>query len=42
MKEPILIDSAELFGDAKVLQILHNRQVYTLRITRENKLILTK
>ncbi|MBS4068713.1 MAG: hemin uptake protein HemP [Sulfurimonas sp.] len=42
MKEPVLIDSAEIFADAKVIQIIHNAQVYILRITRENKLILTK
>lgn len=42
MKEPILINSAEIFADTKVVQIIHNSQVYTLRITRDNKLILTK
>jgi hemin uptake protein HemP len=42
MKETILIDSVEIFADAKVVQIIHNSQVYTLRITRDNKLILTK
>lgn len=42
MKEPVLIDSEKIFGDAKVVQIVHNSQVYTLRITRDNKLILTK
>jgi hemin uptake protein HemP len=42
MKEPVLIDSTEIFADAKVIQIIHIAQVYTLRITRENKLILTK
>jgi hemin uptake protein HemP len=42
MKEPVLIDSTKIFADAKVVRIIHNSQVYTLRITRDNKLILTK
>lgn len=42
MKDIILIDSSEIFGNEKVIQIIHNSQVYTLRITRDNKLILTK
>jgi hemin uptake protein HemP len=36
------IDSRLLFGDLKTVQIEHGGQRYTLRITRENKLILTK
>ncbi len=42
MKDLVQIDSKELFVAAKVVQIIHNDQVYTLRITRDNKLILTK
>jgi hemin uptake protein HemP len=42
MKEVITIDSLKLFAATKVVQIAHNGQVYQLRITRDNKLILTK
>jgi hemin uptake protein HemP len=34
--------SAELFGDAKLIQIQHGSEVYQLRITRQGKLILNK
>lgn len=37
------IDTKELFKDSlKVVKIVHNGAIYTLRITKENKLILTK
>ena len=36
------IESQELFGDRGVVQILHEGELYTLRITRNNRLILTK
>ncbi|PCH61808.1 MAG: hypothetical protein COC19_04175 [SAR86 cluster bacterium] len=36
------IASADLLGCAKQLRILHNGEAYTLRITANNKLILTK
>lgn len=36
------IESHELFGDRGVVQILHEGELYTLRITRNNRLILTK
>lgn len=36
------IDSAGLFGKARELVILHGREEYRLRITRQGKLILTK
>jgi len=36
------IDSKALFGAAKVVLIRHGEDVYTLRITRSDKLILTK
>ncbi|HUH42648.1 MAG TPA: hemin uptake protein HemP [Sulfurimonas sp.] len=42
MKDVVQINSKELFTATKVVQIVHNTQVYTLRITRDNKLILTK
>lgn len=42
MKEIVIIDSQELFDEKKVVQIVHNEQTYILRITRDNKLILTK
>lgn len=37
-----LIDSAELLQHGTELQIAHDGAVYTLRLTRQNKLILTK
>lgn len=41
--EPVpLLNSADLFRHAKSLRIEHAGQLYLLRITRENKLILTK
>ncbi|MBN2816800.1 MAG: hemin uptake protein HemP [Campylobacterales bacterium] len=42
MKEIVVIDSQKLFSATKIVQIVHNDQVYVLRITRDNKLILTK
>jgi len=42
MKDIVIIDSKELFTTTKIVQILHNEQTYILRITRDNKLILTK
>lgn len=36
------IISADLFGSAKTVSIRHGADLYTLRITRANKLILTK
>lgn len=40
--EAIIIDSRVLFGASKLVYIEHAGQRYTLRVTRENKLILTK
>lgn len=38
-----LIDSKILFSDdKKSIKIMHNGSVYILRVTKENKLILTK
>lgn len=34
--------SAELFGDRQEIIILHAGEEYRLRITRNNKLIMTK
>ncbi|MGM0623020.1 MAG: hemin uptake protein HemP [Campylobacterota bacterium] len=42
MNETKKIDSKQLFAQQKVIRILHNGSVYTLRITKDNKLILTK
>jgi hemin uptake protein HemP len=43
MKDNIkLIDSKVFFDEKKIVKILHNGAIYTLRITKENKLILTK
>lgn len=36
------IDSETLLGSAETLQINHNGHIYTLRKTRNGKLILTK
>ncbi len=36
------IDSRALFGDARTLMIRHAGASYLLRITQQNKLILTK
>jgi len=39
---PAVIDSGVLFGKGRELVILHAGVAYRLRITRQNKLILTK
>lgn len=36
------IDSHELLRGGRLIEIFHVGQRYTLRLTRENKLILTK
>ncbi|WP_091961325.1 hemin uptake protein HemP [Marinospirillum celere] len=36
------LQSHELFGDLRQLQIEHEGELYTLRITSKGKLILTK
>ncbi len=36
------IASEDLFGDNTVITISHHEMVYTLRITRQGKLLLTK
>ena len=37
-----IFNSQSLFGDADVIFIEHNGETYTLRKTRQEKLILTK
>lgn len=39
---PAAIDSVSLFGAGEILQIDHKGHIYTLRKTRNGKLILTK
>lgn len=36
------IDTKILFGEDKTVKIIHNGNVYILRITKDDKLILTK
>lgn len=40
--QPPLINTQQLFQDQNTLRIAHEGNLYLLRITRENKLILTK
>jgi hemin uptake protein HemP len=40
--QPPLVDTQQLFQDQNTLRIAHEGNLYLLRITRENKLILTK
>ena len=40
--QPPLVDTQQLFQDQNILRIAHEGRLYLLRITRENKLILTK
>lgn len=39
---PAAIRSEDLFGTAREVQIEHRGEIYRLRITRQEKLILTK
>jgi hemin uptake protein HemP len=36
------LSARHLLGDGRVLRIEHEGEIYTLRLTRNNKLILTK
>jgi hemin uptake protein HemP len=36
------LSARHLFGAGRVLRIEHDGEIYTLRLTRNNKLILTK
>lgn len=40
--EPRVLSSQDLFRDSNTVEIEHRGQRYLLRLTRENKLILTK
>jgi hemin uptake protein HemP len=40
--QPPLISTEQLFQEQNTLRIAHEGKLYLLRITRENKLILTK
>ncbi|MGE4399660.1 MAG: hemin uptake protein HemP [Campylobacterales bacterium] len=42
IRKPIVISSENIFGNGSFVYIEHGGQQYILRITRENKLILTK
>ncbi|MEI9916043.1 MAG: hemin uptake protein HemP [Methylovirgula sp.] len=42
LKRPPEIDVQELLGDAKEVTLLHGSERYRLRITANDKLILTK
>lgn len=42
VRPPVCIDSTQLLQGARAVDIDHAGQRYVLRITRENKLILTK
>jgi hemin uptake protein HemP len=42
MSEAVKVDSKQIFGQKKIVKIEHNGSVYILRITKDNKLILTK
>jgi hemin uptake protein HemP len=39
---PRTVTTNDLLGDARELRIVHQGEQYTLRLTRLNKLILTK
>jgi hemin uptake protein HemP len=41
-KNAIILRSADLFGGARVVTILHGQEEYRLQITAAGKLILTK
>ncbi|HBM35574.1 MAG TPA: hemin uptake protein HemP [Sulfuricurvum sp.] len=38
----MVIESKSLFNNDNAIRIVHGNEVYTLRITKGNKLILTK
>lgn len=41
-EETLRVDSSEILQGKRTVEIEHAGQRYTLRLTRENKLILTK
>ena len=40
--DPVVLDTAALFGRRNEIRVRHNGQEYRLRITKAGKLILTK
>ncbi|AFL68917.1 hemin uptake protein HemP [Sulfurospirillum barnesii] len=42
MSKQKVVDSKYLFGEDKIIKIVHNGVEYVLRITKDDKLILTK
>ena len=42
IRKPIVLDSRALFRTAKTVLIRHGDQRYTLRLTKNDKVILTK
>lgn len=38
----VVIESKALFKNENAIRIIHGNEIYTLRITKGNKLILTK
>ncbi len=40
--EPVMLDSSTLLGDAREVAIRHGAEIYRLRLTRHDRLILTK
>ena len=41
-REIVTVDGSTLLGPKGVVRIAHQGEIYTLRITRNNRLILTK
>lgn len=42
MKTPKIVSVSELLGSHSEVHLSHNGQIYRLRVTRQDKLILTK
>ncbi|WP_244544809.1 hemin uptake protein HemP [Cohaesibacter marisflavi] len=39
---PLILDTERLFGNAREIHLSHRGEIYRLRITSQQKLILTK
>lgn len=39
---PVVLDTGDLFGAAREINLSHRGEIYRLRITAQQKLILTK
>lgn len=39
---PVVLDTEKLFGSAREINLSHRGEIYRLRITAQQKLILTK